>query len=949
MTLEIGDCLGRYEILAPLGAGGMGEVYRARDTELERDVAIKVIREEVASDPDRIARFRLEARAAAQVSHPNIAQIFDFVTENDTSFVVMEYLEGKTLRETIHESTPGWQDALRWAVEIADGVAAAHRHGVVHRDLKPENILLTVEGHLKVLDFGLARFDRPATSLAETGTMSMAATGAGMVMGTPGYMAPEQVRGARVDSRADVFAIGCVLYEMLAGDRAFCGTSDVERMAATLRDEPTPVSDVGVSIPVELERVLTQALAKDPEERYEDAGGLLDALRSVQDATEVSVARRRPETSVRERTWRWLYAVAGLLIAALAVILLLMRTETALAFESRDWILVGDFDNQTGEPLFDRALLTAFTVSLEQSQHVNVFPRSRLPEVLKWMGRTELASLDTETGREICQRANIHGLVTSAIGRIGDRYSLTARLVDPATGLAVRSYAEEAPDQGDILDALGRIAGHVRRDLGESLLRIRRSDRPLAMVTTPSLEALRLYTDARLLWDKGEHETAVTLYRDALEHDPDFAMAHAALGSCYMSFVFLERARGKEHFEKALALTDRTTVRERLFIEATFQSSLGHRDEAIRLHRSYLASYPDDIGMRYNLGNIYMNADRSGEAIGEYREVLRVAPRHAASHINIATCYVKKGVPSEALSYYEQAFELEPRWLTNLNLNNEYGFALVACGEIGRAREVFALALEDPEIRARGLRSMALLDSYEGHYRSAEERFEEAILQHRSRDEWMSEARVLQMLSMVRDGLGDRVGLLRDLERAVAILGDHEPQAWMLARIGVAFSRAGALEPAADLLELVRLYTDQEDPEQSADLNRLEGELELARKNTGRALELLELAKSENDWPLTLESLARAHRIVGQSEKAVAAYEMLVTEQGSFCIGWEAQQPWIEAHLHLAMLYKDGGERDKAMEVLGVLLGLWSDADPDLPLLHTARRLHGELAAEDAL
>jgi tetratricopeptide (TPR) repeat protein len=830
-------------------------------------------------------------------------------------------------------------------IEIADGVAAAHRHGVVHRDLKPENILLTDEGHLKVLDFGLARFDRPMSSRAETATMSDAATRAGKVLGTPGYMAPEQVRGSRVDSRADVFAIGCVLYEMLAGERTFRGDSDVEVMAATLRDEPTPVSDVGAPVPTELEEVLAKALAKHPEDRYSDAGELLADLQSVQAATEGRVVRRRLTTRVRARPRRWLAAAAGLLLAALAIILLMVRTEPALAFASRDWILVGDFDNQTGEPLFDRALLTAFTVSLEQSRHANVFPRSRLPDILKWMGRTELEYLDPETGREICQRANIRGLVTCAIGRIGDQYSLTARLVDPATGLAVRSYAESARDQDHILDALGRIARHVRRDLGESLLRIQRSDRPLAQVTTPSLEALRLYTEGRLLWDRGKYDDAVTLYNDALEHDPDFAMAHAALGMCYSTFVFNKQIRGREHFEKALALTDRTTDRERLYIEATFRSGLGHRDEAIRMHRLYLASYPDDIGARYNLGNIYMNAGRPEDAISEYEEVLRVAPRHAASLINIATSHVKMGSPSEALSYYEQAFELEPDWITSLNLNNEYGFTLIGCGEIDRAREVFALAVEKPENRARGLRSMALLDLYLGHYRSAEERFEEAILLHQSQDEWMSEARVLLFLSMLREGVGDRAGQLRELERAAATLGDHEPQTWLLARIGVALARAGALERASELLDRLRQHTDNENPQQSADLHRFEGELELARDNFGRALELLELANREHDWPLTFESLARAYRVSGQSEKAVVAYETLVTEQGSFCTGWEMQLPWIAAHLDLARLHSDRGDLARAREVLGVLLELWRDADPDLPLLQEARRLSEELEA----
>jgi serine/threonine protein kinase/tetratricopeptide (TPR) repeat protein len=942
----IGTTLGHYRIVEKIGEGGMGVVYRAHDKRLDRDVAVKVLPEKVASDQNRVRRFKREAKAVAALSHPNILEIFDFDTESDVTFAVTEFLDGETLHEHLHKERGPLplQRVLEIGEAVADGLGAAHGKGVVHRDVKPSNIFLCTDGRVKILDFGLAATHEVADTDAETGTIEEPLTREGVALGTVGYMSPEQVRGEPADFRTDVFALGCVLYEMLVGKRAFSGDSDVEAMAATLSDEPLPLSKDGISVPAEFERVLSKALAKDSEDRYSDASELLTDLRLAQMDTDERIVRPPLTSYFRTKRRRWFAVSTALLVAAAATILYVMRTETALAFASRDWILVCDFDNQTDEPLFDKALVTAFTVSLEQSQHANVFPRSRLPDVFEWMGMAAPEHLNPEIGREVCQRANIRGLVTCAIGRIGDQYFLTARLVDPTNGVAVRSYTESASDQGSILDALGMIARDLRRDLGESLLRIQQSDQPLAHVTTSSLDALRLYTEASLLWAKSKYDDAVALFHEALEYDPEFAMAHAALGNSYSSFIFNARPRGLEHFEKALTLTDRMTDRERLSIEASYRSSMGHWDEAIRLYKLYLALYPDDIRARYSLGKIYMNGGRTEEAIGEFQQVLRVDPRQAPSFVNIAASYALMGSPCEALPYFEKAFEMEPDWITG-HLNHEYGFSLVNCDNIDRARDVFSLAMRETDSRARALRSMALLDSFQGQYSSAEERFEEAISLHQAQDQWLSEARVVLLLSALKSGLDDRAGQLDDLERAAAILNEHEPQTWLLARVSVDLARAGAVQRASQLFDLIQANTDNENPQQRADLNRLEGEIELALDHSERALELLELAVRDHHAPLFLESLARAYRLSGQSKKAVSAYEKLVMEKRSACTGWEMQQPWIAAHLDLARLYREGGDPDRALEVIGTMLDLWRDADPDLPLLQAARQLQRELAA----
>jgi tetratricopeptide (TPR) repeat protein len=944
MALSAGDRLERYEILEPLGAGGMGEVYRARDRQLDREVAVKVLPFGALADETSRRQVREEAYALSRLNHPNVCTIHDIGEHEGIDFLVMEYIPGETLSDRMCLGPLPEMEAERLGLQLAQGLAAAHERGVIHRDLKPGNLRVTPDGRLKILDFGLARHPKPTTETPADESPRREVTG------TLAYMAPEVLEGSWADHRSDIYALGAVLYEMATGRRPFHGATDTELAIAILGGSPTPPSDVNPGVSADLERVITRCLDRDPELRYQSTrDATIDLTRLTSPAT-VTIATE-PGDAIRSRRLlpslvRWgLPPLVAAVLVAMATVILTGRTEPALAFASRDWILVTDFDNQTGDPLFDKALLTAFTVSLEQSRYANVFPKARVREVVELMGRPDLEYLDPETGREVCQRADIRGLVSCAIGKVGDQYTLTARLLDPATGVAVRSYAETARDQNHILQALGRIAHQLRRDLGESLGQIRASERALATVTTTSLEALKQYTDARLLWNEGKYHEAVELYRAAIENDPDFAMAHAALGLCYSSFIFRRPTIGREHLETALALTGHTTDRERMLIEASYHAGLGHRDEEIRLYRVFLEFYPDDYIARYNLGTVFMNNGRCKEAIEQYEIALRLAPRYVPALINTASCLAKMGDGAESLAFYDRVFELEPDRITIDNINNEYGFVLARTGNIGRAREVFNLAVEDPRLRSRGLRSMAFLEEYLGRYSQAADLFDEAAMMHRAAQEPLSEARVLLQRSMVLEGQGDLEGQLRDLKRAAAVIRTSgEPQAWMMARIGVALVRAGELDRASQLLHQVRRHTDPDSPEQSAELHRLEGELELARGNVSRALELLVLADREYHWQLTVESLARAYRVAGHSDEAIAAYETFVFELASDCTGWEAQARWLAAHIELARFYRDRGDIERAQEVVGRLLELWRNADADLPLHVEAKRLDEEVA-----
>ena len=637
-------------------------------------------------------------------------------------------------------------------------------------------------------------------------------------------------------------------------------------------------------------------------------------------------------------TWLRLAVTAGaILLVAAGVRLWLFLSHPVLSFAAKDWVLVTDFENQTGEARFDKALLTAFTVSLEQSQHANVFPRSRLGPALKRMGKTGDPKIDEILGREICLREDLRAMISATITRAGQQYAVSAHLVDPQTGNPVRSYLERAFSESNILDALDTLAAKIRRDLGESLFSIQRSNRPLPQVTTPSLEALRKYSDAAALWNQRKSREAIQLYQDALKLDPDFAMAHAALGAAFLSHVFSKDAEGKEHYEKALRLSGRTTDRERQLIGAHYQDDLGHLDQAIGLFQRYLKDYPDDSHARSNLAYVFMKSRRLEEAIEGFKEVLRIDSRDADASVKLATCYVISGKYAEALPYYSNAFAAEPSWITWVNLNHEYGFTLVGAGQPGKAREVFELAVADPVIHARGLRSMALLDLYEGRHEAAKSLLQEAIRVNRSEKNLLNEARNDLYLSIVFEGEGNLPEQLLQLDRAANTLSSIRAAEAFRSRVGAAYARAGAVAKAAKIADQVRTRVDPEDLEDASEVHRLEGEIELARGHPSEAVEKLQLADRERRSGLTLESLANAYEKQGDREHAVSTYEAFVAMNGGGWLGWEPQQSWIRAHYQLARLYLESGQKEKAREQFGALLSQWRNADPGIPILKQAR------------
>jgi eukaryotic-like serine/threonine-protein kinase len=674
-----------------------------------------------------------------------------------------------------------------------------------------------------------------------------------------------------------------------------------------------------------------------------------DSERSV---TAVAAATKQgpephPEPYLRpakqNRLWIWL--VVGILMVGSAAYWL-THGNPALSFHARDTVLIADFDNQTGDPRFDDALMTAFTVSIEQSRHVNVFPRGRVASVLKRMGKSGAERTTISLAREICSRENVRALIANSITRTGQEFELTTELIDPETGATVRSYTERSHGEDHILDALDSLAIRMRSDLGESLVEIHQANQPLPQVTTSSLAALKQYAQGQSLWQHTKYGDAVTLYKAAIDLDPNFAMAHAALGRAYTSYLYYQMELGQQEYDKALSLRSRLTEREGMVIACHRANDLDHVEEADSLYRAYLASYPEDWAMLRDYAWILRTHGREAEAIEVHKRILAIAPDDAHTWIEMATAYSVLEKFSDAVDAYSHAFQIAPDWLTAGNINREYGKALVGNGQEQKAVEVFSDLLKKPDMRENGLGSLALLDLFHGRYSAAEPRLAEALQIDEKNHDVFSAARVHFFMAVVAEGRGDSRKRLEQLDAAAANLKDLGAKVEWGSIVGQEYARAGALAKAETIAKFISPLADRHDRTQTGYVHLLAGTIAAEKGQTEKAAGELALADPTYGRSLNflaIETLAHTYQLAGRPDEAVLQYEKLASP---FCgLGfWEPQQRWAPARYQLAVDYQKRGETEKARQTLKTLLDLWKDADGNLPLRKSALQLQTELA-----
>jgi eukaryotic-like serine/threonine-protein kinase len=939
----IPETLRHYRILGKLGEGGMGEVYLAEDTSLHRRVAVKLLREREPLDGHQSARLIHEARAAAALDHPYACAIHEVSAEEGRPYIVMEYVEGETLAARLQRGPLPPEEAVRLAGEIAEALEAAHSKGLVHRDLKPANVMITPTGHVKVMDFGLAKAVASAETAKSDQETLTALTGAGLLVGTLAYMSPEQLRGLPLDGRSDLFALGILLHEAVSGVHPFRRGTSPATVGAILSEEPPALPEAVVAKCPGLPGVLDRLLAKPVSARYATMTETREALALARTAGD---RIRVPEPRRTRRRWGAVagtLALAGAIVAGLVITRQLASPARALAFRERDWILVTDFDNQTGEPVFDSALETALTVSLQQSAYVNVFPRSRVSETLKRMRRADTPKLDEALGREVALREGLKAVVAGSIGRIGDAYVLSARLMDPGTLATVHSESSRAPGRSGVLEALDALASGLRRSLGESLNRIGRQQVPLPRATTSSLEALSCYARAMHLRAGAE---ATPLLEQAVALDPDFALAHVSLGR-YM-FVSNRRAEGDQHFERALGLVDRLTTRESLWIRAVVTDWRGDRERGIEGYRAYLARYPDDAGAWFALGYACQVTGRPEPGADAFREAIRLDPGSGSAHVNLATCLAGLGRRPEAVKEYERAFALDHSLETGIFVNHEYGFLLVSMGREEDAARGFEkmLAGDDAAWKARGHRSLALLAMYRGRYVDAETHLREAVRLSQTVQQQLSEMRDRLYLANAHLTRGLKPEFERELAEVTRLRRRIKPDPsflYLIARTAARFGRAGEAEALLREVESeldVIVADSAVDRSNAADRgywSLLRGEVALARGRHEEALEAFRLARGYGSHVVESyggEGEARTHARRGELDLAIRSYEEFRRKPE---LGYELQEAWVLAPLDVGRIHERRDEIGQAVEQYRRFVDAWREGDANLPALVEAR------------
>jgi len=747
--------ISRFEISERLGEGGMGVVYRARDTFLKRDVALKRIKPGLAEDHEIRARFLRECRAAAAISHPNVATIYEAGDCDDGSiYLASELIRGETLVRRLRRGRLSLDEQLDLGVQLTQGLAAAHEAGIVHRDIKPGNLMVTDDGRLKILDFGLARLNQPLGSHVEDDGDTLTRTRPGHFLGTPAYMSPEQVTGSEVDATSDVFSCGCVLYEMVSGKAPFSANSVSETVRRILSDDPPDLETLAQDVPPGLVDIIRKALAKNPATRFADASEMARALTAARDQT-APASVHEPETRPTRNRRVGIGLAAGAAIVAAALLSWLFGRST-LAFEKKDHLLITSVVNQTDEEAFDLALRTALEADLQQSPYVSVFQQSQVAAVLELMRLDPSAPVNESLGRDICRFAGIRAMLVPRILAVGNAYELQAILVDPVSGRHVDRIRVSAQGREQVLlTAIDKLTREVRKRLGESLESIDEADIPVVTVATSSWEALKYLAMARSAWWAGQFDEAIGLFELALEKDPQFASAKRMLALVLIQFRG-EKERGQQLLREALVDADGLPERERMMIRAVNKQFVDEDLEAALAEYELICElYPDSVPAHNNRGHILL-------ALGRTREALPTFERAAELDVTttpplISLYFVHLDHFRNAAKATEAARRLVERAPQNVSFRVMLAWSLAAQGLLQEALELTRAAVEEEPHHPYGLPNLA-------HLLYASGADDEAVIHYRS------------VYDLTVDGelQGERWAAARDLAVSLASVGEAD-------------------------------------------------------------------------------------------------------------------------------------------------------------------------------